>query len=127
VAGGTVSVPAPADATGDVLVMVRPEKVRVGKGNPAGSLAGIPATVQEVIFRGATVHVGLSTTDGANLVAHLSDDRELDGLRPGDSAWATWEQDVAYLVPAAAGHSAAPPDPLDELEELGDPSTGGTP
>jgi spermidine/putrescine transport system ATP-binding protein len=127
VAGGTVSVPAPPNATGDVLVMVRPEKVRVGKDTPFGSLAGIPATVDEVIFRGATVHVGLSTSDGAGLVAHLSDDRDLAGLRPGDPAWATWEQDVAYLVPAAAGHSAAPPDPLDELNALDDPSTGGTP
>jgi spermidine/putrescine transport system ATP-binding protein len=124
VAGGSVSVPAPPEATGAVLVMVRPEKVRVGREVPAGTIAGIPATVQEVIFRGATVHVGLTTTDGAALVAHVSDDRHLDGLRPGDSAWASWEQDVAYLVPAAGGHSAAPPDPLDELEAT---PIGGTP
>jgi len=95
----------------------------VGRDAPANDSAGIPATVQEVIFRGAIVHVGLTTTDGANLVAHLSDDRTLDGLRPGDPAWATWEREVAYLVPADAGHSAAPPDPLDELDA---PLTGGT-
>lgn len=123
VAGGTVTVPDSPDATGSVLVMVRPEKVRVGRDAPANGSAGIPATVQEVIFRGAIVHVGLTTTDGANLVAHLSDDRTLDGLRPGNPAWATWERDVAYLVPADAGHSAAPPDPLDELDA---PPTGGT-
>ncbi len=127
VAGGTVSVPAPADVPGDVLVMVRPERVRVGSAAPSGELAGIPATVHEVIFRGAMVHVALATTDGASLVAHVRDDRDLDGLRPGDQAWATWEQDAGYLVPAAAGHSAAPPDPLDELAELDPQPSGGTP
>ncbi|HUF85428.1 MAG TPA: TOBE domain-containing protein, partial [Acidimicrobiia bacterium] len=124
VAGGTVSVPDSQDASGPVLVMVRPEKVRVGREAPSGTHAGIPATVDEVIFRGATVHVGLVTADGANLVAHLTDDRALDGLRPRDPAWASWEQDVAYLVPAAGGHSAAPPDPL---EELAAKPLGGTP
>jgi spermidine/putrescine transport system ATP-binding protein len=124
VAGGAVAVPAPPGASGAVLVMVRPEKVRVCREAPGGSIAGIPATVQEIIFRGPTVHVGLTSTDGAPLVAHLSDDRHLDGLRPGDAAWASWEQDVAYLVPAAGGHSAAPADPLDELET---PPNGGTP
>jgi TOBE domain len=79
-------------------------------------------TVQEVIFRGASVHVGLTTSDGAPFVAHLSDDRLLDGLRPGDPAWATWERDAAYVVPADAGRTAAPPDPIDELAV----PTGGT-
>ncbi len=118
VAGGTVQVPDAPDARGSVLVMVRPERVHVGRDAPADGRAGIPTTVQEIIFRGATVHVGLTATDGASVVAHLGDDRLLDGLRPGDPAWITWEQDAAYLVPADAGHSAAPPDPLTELDAL---------
>jgi len=124
-AGGAVSVPDAPDATGSVLVMVRPEKVQVGRDAPSDGRAGVPATVEEVIFRGATVHVELTTTpDGADLVAHLGDDRSLDGLRPGDTAWATWERDTAYLVPAASGHSAPPPNPLEELDVT---PTGGTP
>jgi spermidine/putrescine transport system ATP-binding protein len=125
VAGGSVAVPDAPDATGAVLVMVRPERVSVGRAAPTGELAGIPVTVQEVIFRGATVHVGLTGTDQASIVAHLSGDRSLDDLRPGDPAWATWERDAAYVVPAAGGHSAAPPDPLEELE-LDTPPAGGT-
>ena len=111
--------------TGSVLVMVRPEKVQVGRTAPLNGEAGVPVTVDEVIFRGATVHVGMTTADGTAVVADLGDDRSLEGLRGGDPAWARWDPTVAYLVPAVGGHSAAPPDPLDELE-LDAPTDGGT-
>lgn len=126
-AGGSVAVPDVAGATGSVLLMVRPEKVRVDRSGPVGAAAGIPATVQEIIFRGPMVHVGLAAADGSSVVAHITDDRSLGGLRPGDPAWATWERDVAYLVPAHAGHSPAPPDPLEALGALDGDSTGGAP
>jgi spermidine/putrescine transport system ATP-binding protein len=114
--GGSVHVPDVASASGDVLVMVRPEKVRVGRAEPHGDSSGIPATVREVIFRGPTVHVSLRAADGSDLVAHLTDDRAVAQLHPGEQVWATWSRDVAYLVPADAGHTPAPPDPLDALE-----------
>ncbi len=123
-AGGSVTVPDVRGADGAVVVMVRPEKVHVQRGVPVNGTAGIPATVQEIIFRGPTVHVGLTATDGSAVVAHVTDDRSLDGLRPGDPAWATWDREVAYLVPADAGHSPAPPDPIDALDA---DSTGGAP
>ena len=123
VAGGTIPVPDAPDATGSVLVMVRPEKVQVGRTAPLDGEAGVPVTVDEVIFRGATVHVGMTTADGTAVVAHLGDDRSLEGLRGGDPAWARWDPTVAYLVPAVGGHSAAPSDPLDELDT---PTDGGT-
>ena len=123
VTGGTIAVPGAPDATGSVLVMVRPEKVEVGREAPTNGQAGVPATVDDVIFRGPTVHVGLTATDGTSVVAHLGDDRALDGLRPGDPAWARWDREAAYLVPAAGGHSAPPPDPLAELDV---PTDGGT-
>ena len=123
VAGGSIAVPDSPDAAGSVLVMVRPEKVEVGRAAPANGQAGVPVTVDEVIFRGATVHVGMTTPDGTAVVAHLGDDRSLEGLRGGDPAWARWDRTVAYLVPAVGGHSAAPLDPLDELDN---PTDGGT-
>jgi len=125
-ASGAVLVPDRPGAEGSVLVMVRPEKVRVGRDEPAAGSEGIPATVREVIFRGPSVHVGLVATDGVDLVAHVADDRSLADLRPGDAVWATWDRDVAYLVPAHAGHSPAPADPLDELDAVDD-RTGGAP
>ncbi|MFZ6004654.1 MAG: ABC transporter ATP-binding protein [Actinomycetota bacterium] len=120
--GGFVVVPDQSEADGSVLLMVRPEKVSVATSEPVGTGAGIPATVQEIIFRGPIVHVALSTTDGSPLVAHLTDDRSIAGVRPGDRVWATWEREIAYLVPAHAGHSPAPPDPIEALESN---STGG--
>jgi spermidine/putrescine transport system ATP-binding protein len=122
ISGGSIAVPDAPAAAGSVLVMVRPERVAVGRGAPAGGRAGVAATVDEIIFRGANVHVGLTADDGTALVAQLADDRALDGLRPGDPAWATWDRDASYLVPAAGGHSAAP----DPLAELDSPPDGGT-
>jgi spermidine/putrescine transport system ATP-binding protein len=124
IAGGTITVPSPSDATGAVLVMVRPEKVQVARRAPVNGQAGVAATVDEVIFRGPTVHVGMTATDGTALVATLADDRPVAEIRPGDHAWALWDRDVAYLVPAVGGHSAAPPDPLEELNAPTD--DGGT-
>ncbi|MGQ0832533.1 MAG: ABC transporter ATP-binding protein [Microthrixaceae bacterium] len=126
VPGGSVQVPDVAGATGAVLVMVRPERVSVGRAAPGDPAVGIPATVREIIFRGATIHVELAASDGANLVAHVGDDRLLDGLRPGEEAWATWERSAAYLVPVDAGHVSAPSDPLTELDGLG-LASGGPP
>jgi hypothetical protein len=34
-------------------------------------------------------------------VANTADDRMLDGLRPGATAWASWEPGAASLVPMA--------------------------
>ncbi|MEO7428813.1 MAG: ABC transporter ATP-binding protein [Acidimicrobiales bacterium] len=123
-AGGSVAVPDSASTTGSVLVMVRPEKVRVARRASEDGSVGIPATVQEIIFRGAMVHVALSAADGSGVVAHVADDRALDGVRPGDPAWATWERDCAYLVPADAGHASAPAHPLDLLDHE---TTGDSP
>jgi len=66
------------------------------------------------------VHVGMTAADGTAMLATLGDDRSLGGLRPGDPAWASWDREVAYLVPAAGGHSAAPPSALEELDSLSD-------
>ena len=118
VTGGSVSVPGPDHAAGSVLLMVRPERVRVDRTPPTGAQAGIPVTVREVIFRGATVHVGLAAADGSDVVAHLTDDRSLDGLRPGDPAWATWQQADAYLVPADS-------EPHRMIDEPLQPAQGG--
>jgi hypothetical protein len=84
--------------------MVRPERVRVGRHAPGEGSVGVPVTVREVIFRGATVHVELATADGSTMVAHLTDERSLEGIGPGETAWAHWNMPDAYLVPAASGH-----------------------
>lgn len=107
--GGLVTVPDGGVHTGAVLVMVRPERVRVARAAPANGSVGVPATVQEIIFRGSSIHVGLTASDGAGLVAQVGDDRLLNDLRPGDAAWAIWDRDAAYLVPPV-GHLPSTPE-----------------
>jgi spermidine/putrescine transport system ATP-binding protein len=102
VAGAVVPVPVqgPAPASGEaVLVMVRPEQVRLARERPGAP--GVEATVREIIFRGPSVRVELGTGDGTSVVANTADDRMLDGLRPGTTAWAWWEPGAASLVPMA--------------------------
>jgi spermidine/putrescine transport system ATP-binding protein len=102
VAGAKVPVPVggrPPQAGEQVLVMVRPEQVRLARERPPAP--GVEATVREIIFRGPSVRVDLATGDGTAVVVNTADDRMLDGLRPGDTAWATWEQGAASLVPMA--------------------------
>ena len=53
----------------------------------------------------------MTTADGTAVVAHLGDDRSLDGLRPATPRGRAGTGTVAYLVPAVGGHSAAPARP----------------
>ena len=124
VSGATVTVPSQPDVSGRALVMVRPEKVRVGPDAPGGARVGLPVTLREVIFRGPTIHVGLTATDGSPLVAHLTDERELGGLRSGETGWATWDRDVAYLVPVDDHRGARPHPPVPNADRS---TNGGTP
>ncbi len=112
VAGSTLRVPGAAPDVervpgSPVLVMVRPERVRVEAAEPSGATAGVAATIAEVIFRGPVVHVALRTAADTPMTAHLTQGAELADLRPGDRAWACWDFDAAYLVPPAAGPPAA--------------------
>jgi spermidine/putrescine transport system ATP-binding protein len=90
-------------AGSEVVLMIRPEQVRVSAA-PEDSTSAVSGTLREVIFRGPVVHVALTTPRGPTVVAHLTDVRSLDGLAPGDEAWACWQPDAAYLVPT--GHGA---------------------
>ena len=97
--------------------MVRPERVQVARRAAGNGGRGVPATVDEVIFRGATVHVGSPPPTATAVVADVGPTTDLlDGLRPGDPVWATWAREAAYLVPRPDGHVRRHPDPLDELE-----------
>ena len=61
------------------------------------------------MFRGPTTHVGLRTVGDDDVVAHVPDDRAIDGLRPGDKVWATWDRDAAYTVPAPTASNGGTP------------------
>ncbi len=133
VALASTVVPVPAGpgevASGeDVLVMVRPERVRLARERPVGG-PGIETTVRELVFRGPSVRVELGAGP-LSLVANTVGGRELDGLRPGASVWAVWDRASASLVPAAERLPAAPADPgqldgANEPEHEHDSNHGG--
>ena len=113
VAGGTIAVP---DAPGRDGRRAGDGAPREGAGRPHRARQrrrrACPARSTRSSSAAPTVHVGMTTADGTAMVAHLGDDRSLERPAPrrprvGDAGTAT----VAYLVPAAGGHSAAPTRP----------------
>jgi len=99
--GHAVELPAPPwrpVAGAAVLVMVRPERVRVGPGPVPGAF---PATVVEVVFQGPVVHCGLRAGDGTELVAHLGPAAAAAALVPGQQVFVDWDPDAPRLLPPA--------------------------
>ena len=89
-----------APQEGPVLVMVRPERVRVGRTEPPDG-RGLPATVGAIVFRGPTVRIELAGPGGVALVANAIGVNEVDGLKPGEPVFVSWDRDAAFCVPAA--------------------------
>jgi spermidine/putrescine transport system ATP-binding protein len=104
IAGGHVvqlATPAWKPAAGALaLVMVRPERVRVGVAQVPG---GLPATVVAVVFQGPVVHCALRAADGTELVAHLGPAAATPAFVPGQQVFVDWDPDAPRLLPPA-GH-----------------------
>jgi spermidine/putrescine transport system ATP-binding protein len=93
------------DGEGPATLVVRPERVRVVR-EPATGGGSIPVTVTAAVFQGPVVRVVLRAADGTEIVAHLGPGEGADGLRPGDAAFAVWDQGAARLLPSSTGPSA---------------------
>ncbi len=99
----------PGDTTiepgGQATLMVRPERVRVGTEQPAGSdtgqVASVRATVVNLTFQGPVLRVSLTAPDGSPIVAHVGPEQDLPLLRPGDEVYAHWSPDASLVLPAA--------------------------
>ena len=91
-------------AGSQVTVVLRPEDLRL---DPAGAASGdaaaapgtIAATVIDVAFLGAHRTVRLSAGPLGQIVAI---GRGQASVAPGDAVWLSWEDDDAWVVPAAA-------------------------
>jgi spermidine/putrescine transport system ATP-binding protein len=100
-------------ASGPATVMVRPERLTLGSGDSAGQ--GIPATVTDLIFQGATQRVIMRTDDGADIVAHLESGDHSSG-RPGDRLWLTWRPGSAFALRGAPMRAGATTTDVDQVE-----------
>ncbi len=90
--------------SGAGTLMVRPERVRVS-GAPLAAGVSIPVTVTGTTFQGSIVRVVMRAGED-EIVAHVGRDVELEGIRPGASAFAGWSPDAARLLPACSGTEA---------------------
>jgi spermidine/putrescine transport system ATP-binding protein len=96
-------------AGGAALLMVRPERIHVGKDEPGPGRTALPVTCTDLVFQGAQLRCALCDTLGAALVAHIEADEPREGVAPGAALWVSWPTDAARLLPpeAPAAESAA--------------------
>jgi ABC-type Fe3+/spermidine/putrescine transport system ATPase subunit len=92
-------------------VGVRPEKVQLSRdlASPPASdqVNQVSATVDSVVYLGATSEYELTTSWGGHLHVLVQNINDVDRLRPGDQVRASWLVEHGFALPAE-GASAAP-------------------
>jgi ABC-type Fe3+/spermidine/putrescine transport system ATPase subunit len=98
---GRFAVPGDARAGQKVLVAVRPESLRLVSGEATDADVALPASVDEVIFVGATLHVVVrSTAVPAKLLRiKIPSSKTAEGYTPGQAVRVAWAADDAAVVP----------------------------
>ena len=114
--GATLEAQAGASLSGDVTLMVRPERVRVAADRASAPDHAVELTVTSLVFQGPVVRLAGDAADGNEALAHIGPDQELPMLRPGDTVWASWDTDAATALPGRPDE--APPVDLEDLVAL---------
>ncbi len=102
-----------------VSVMLRPERLHVAI-HAASGARSITGTVRDLVFQGATARLDCTLVDGSHVVATVPGGVDLPFLRPGDTAYLTWESGSAYLLAGWPQHPGATSTDLDALDLHGD-------
>ncbi len=90
---GRIAIPHAGEASGDVSVAVRPEKLSITPARPKGArLVAVAATVQDVAYYGDTSHVFVVTDAGLELSVNVQNETRggLD-LKRQQKVWVSWE------------------------------------
>ena len=87
-----ISVPFAGAANGGVGIAVRPEKVAVGRDEPATSRIRIRGRVREVAYYGDESHIYVENPTGVIINANLPNDRRstTPAVAIGDELWLSW-------------------------------------
>lgn len=96
-------------------VMLRPERLRPLIDAPADG-AGLPATVVQLVFQGATTRLQLQLAEGTPLVTHVESHAWLPFVRAGQSLWITWEPAAPYLMRGWPERAGATSIDVDQVE-----------
>ncbi len=85
---------------GDSLeITVRPEKIELTAGRPAGDGCALRGTVTEVVYLGTSTNFAVSTTTGADIVVFQQNSASAgEAVGRGDSVWLSWQPDHSYLI-----------------------------
>jgi len=114
--GASLPAQATGPLTGDVTLMVRPERIRVAADEASAPDAAVRLTVTSLVFQGPVVRLAGAAADGNEVLAHIGPDQQLPMLRPGDEVWASWDTPAAAALPGRPDE--APPVDLEDLDEL---------
>jgi spermidine/putrescine ABC transporter ATP-binding subunit len=103
---------------------VRPEKLQLHRSDAPGTHEGavrnsVSATVDSVVYLGATSEYELTTSWGGHLHALAQNIHSADFLRPGDTVVATWHAEHGFALADVDADAAAPEEDL-ASEALGD-------
>src|SRR6266566_1980399 len=85
---------------GDSLeITVRPEKIELTAGRPAGDGCALRGTVTEVVYLGTSTNFAVSTTTGADIVVFQQNSASAGHMASrGDAIWLSWQPDHSYLI-----------------------------
>ena len=118
--GTTLPARATGPLSGEVTLMVRPERVKVSAEEASAPAGAVELTVTSLVFQGPVVRLAGDAADGSEVLAHIGPDQELPLLRPGDAVWAHWDVGSATALPGrpdqAPGVDPDDPELLDDKE-----------
>jgi hypothetical protein len=100
--GVTLQCARPVPAGGQLLLVVRSEKLRLAQ---AGDMNAFPVTVRSRVFQGESQLLIAETVGGTSLTLRLSTHVETDDLlpQPGQQAYLSLHPEHAFVVRAAGG------------------------
>jgi spermidine/putrescine ABC transporter ATP-binding subunit len=89
---GQVAIPYKGQATGEISIAIRPEKVRLSIDQPTGDSIKINGVVNQVAYYGDESHILLDNPTGVIITANVpNDSREAQGrIVEGDDLWISW-------------------------------------
>jgi spermidine/putrescine ABC transporter ATP-binding subunit len=98
---GKVAIPCKEQATGEIAIAIRPEKVRLSIDEPTGDSIKIRGNVAQVAYYGDESHILLENPTGVIVTANVpNDSRKAQGrFVEGDDMWISWTaEDTLVLI-----------------------------
>jgi spermidine/putrescine transport system ATP-binding protein len=100
-----IVVPLGGATTDQLVVTVRPEKIRLGE--PAADAdCRIRGTVTEVVYQGTFTAYSVAVTTGEQVLVHHQNATAADVAAIGDRVWLSWTSDHSYLIQEAIDEAA---------------------